>query len=340
MHRGVVTTAIVTACFAAPCIVSLARAQAPETASIWYRGAEGCPSGADFLVRLERRGLHARLAEVGDPIDFVVTLGDGAEGGRGLLERQTKTGTVSIRRLDGDTCDQVADGIALSLSLANTPEERLGTSPDAVVPAVEAPAPSKPGGETAKRDSAARPPVAPPVRGSRMRWSVGVQGDAVSGVAPDLLPGGALFLDFAPGNRSLPRGASIGLSGFANVRGAASGAGDYRLLLIGGRLDACPISIGTATARASPCGSFEVGALRAGGTGPWSATASGVWTALRAGVRFDVELADPVALEARLEVVAPLARYNIAVADPAETTLYRTAAVGLGIALGASFRLP
>src|SRR5690349_8010617 len=95
-----------------------ARADSPEPPLIWYRSGEGCPDGAGFLERLAARGVQAKLAGVGDPIDFVVTLGTGAEGARGLLERQTKTGTVAIRRLDGGTCEEIADGLALSLSLA------------------------------------------------------------------------------------------------------------------------------------------------------------------------------------------------------------------------------
>src|ERR1041385_595622 len=90
---------------------------------VWYRSADGCPDGAAFLARLEARGGRARLADVGGPLAFVVTLGNGPEGARGLLERQTDPRTVAIRRLDGGTCEQVADAIALSLAVANTPRD-------------------------------------------------------------------------------------------------------------------------------------------------------------------------------------------------------------------------
>src|SRR5689334_11514042 len=106
-----------------------ASAAGVRPALVWYRSADGCPDGAAFLARLEARGVRARLADVGDPIDFVVTLGNGPEGARGLLERQTDTRTVAIRRLDGGTCEQVADAIALSLAVANTPRDEPDGAP-------------------------------------------------------------------------------------------------------------------------------------------------------------------------------------------------------------------
>src|SRR5262245_20939156 len=93
----------------------------PTPTSVWYRSTEGCPDARSFLARLEARGVTARVAGVGDPVDFVVTLGIGTDGAQGLLERQTREQTVAIRRLGGGTCDEVADAIALSLVVASAP---------------------------------------------------------------------------------------------------------------------------------------------------------------------------------------------------------------------------
>lgn len=41
--------------------------------SIWYRTGDGCPDGASFLERLGGQSVPARLAAVGDHVDFVVT---------------------------------------------------------------------------------------------------------------------------------------------------------------------------------------------------------------------------------------------------------------------------
>jgi hypothetical protein len=112
------------------------------TTSIWYRGQEGCPDAAGFLARVEARGIRARIAQVGDPIDFVVTIGKGAEQSRGLLERQTKSGVVAIRLLEGGSCEEIADGIALSLALASTPTP--AASPDSAASVVTPPAVDEP----------------------------------------------------------------------------------------------------------------------------------------------------------------------------------------------------
>jgi hypothetical protein len=95
--------------------------QETQPAGIWYRSAEGCPTGPEFLERLRSAGVEARLAEAGDRVDFVVTLGASSGMSSGRLEKQTRSGTVAIRQLDGASCEQVAEALALSLALAREP---------------------------------------------------------------------------------------------------------------------------------------------------------------------------------------------------------------------------
>jgi hypothetical protein len=82
--------------------------------SIWYRTSEGCPSGDDFVQRLADLGRAAHLADAGDHIDFVVTLGVGTPKSSGRLERQTTGGTVAIRDVEAENCSQVSEALALS----------------------------------------------------------------------------------------------------------------------------------------------------------------------------------------------------------------------------------
>src|SRR5262245_27065851 len=95
------------ALYTCACLWTLS-ARAAEPVAIWYRSAEGCPDGAAFLLELERRATPARLAGMGDHIDFVVTLGADAARGWGRVERQTERGTVAIRELEAKSCDAVA----------------------------------------------------------------------------------------------------------------------------------------------------------------------------------------------------------------------------------------
>src|SRR4051812_9995401 len=119
---------VFSATFAVP---ALARAEPP---AVWYRASEACPSGAQFLEKLAENARHARLAQAGDHIDFVVTLVANRDETVGRLERQTNSGVVAIRELRDATCGQVADALALSLGLALTP----GTS--SATPVLEQPA--------------------------------------------------------------------------------------------------------------------------------------------------------------------------------------------------------
>src|SRR5690349_10761579 len=77
-------------------ITAGARAQHEPSIAVWYRSGADCPDGTAFLQTLEQRSVRARLAQVGDAIDFVVTLGptpelSGSGNMRGVLERQTET---------------------------------------------------------------------------------------------------------------------------------------------------------------------------------------------------------------------------------------------------------
>src|SRR6188768_1830901 len=106
-------------------LLAFARSGLAETQppSVWYRASEACPNGAQFLDKLAESSRRARLAQAGDHIDFVVTLlADGKET-VGRLERQTNSGTVAIRELRDETCERVADALALSLGLALAPAD-------------------------------------------------------------------------------------------------------------------------------------------------------------------------------------------------------------------------
>jgi hypothetical protein len=314
-----------------------ARAEAPPP-SIWYRSAEGCPDGAGFLARLETRGVHGRLAVVGEPIDFVVTLGTGADGARGLLERQTKTGTVAIRRLDGGTCEEIADGLALSLSLADAPEERAREepAPTAAPEAEEAPIvrarPAPP------RDEGSIAAPSPPPRSGGV-FGVGIQGNLLTGVSQDLLPGASVFLNIAPNGSGIFGRASVRAGVFGYTGASSNDAHDYRLWLAGGRLEGCPTFFGGAALRVHPCAGLDFGTLQTAGTGADAQSAGAFWASVDLGLRLSVPIGSRLAFEAGLAAALPLTRYEIVGGQPVEL-LHRTGAVGLRAGLGVIFLLP
>src|SRR5262245_36559316 len=86
-------------------------AEGPERVSVWYRSTEGCPDGQTFVERLRELGRPAALANVGDRIDFVVTLEARSESSAGRLERQTGRGTVALRAVESRECADVAEAL-------------------------------------------------------------------------------------------------------------------------------------------------------------------------------------------------------------------------------------
>jgi hypothetical protein len=330
-RRALALAVAVAAFHAAP-----AHAEGTTPPLIWYRSGEGCPDGSGFLERLAARGVNARLAVVGEPIDFVVTLGTGADGARGLLERQTKTGTVAIRRLDGGTCDEIADGLALSLSLADAPEERRREEPAtsaSEVPGTKSPPPPDVAPVPATAASAA------PARDARVRASVGVQANVVSGVAPDVLPGASLFVNLASGGSGFLSRSSGRIGVFGATGASSSGSYDYRVSTVGGRIGACPAWLGSAAVRVHPCASVDLGTIQSAGSGATGRTSGAFWGAAHFGLRLDVPLGKRFAIEAQVDARVPFTRYEI-VAGPAESLLYRTAGAGFFGGLGAYFNLP
>lgn len=300
---------------------------------VWYRSTDGCPDGEAFLGRLAARNVEAKIAQVGDPIDFVVTLGRTESGAEGLLEKQDATKTVAIRRLSGDTCEHVADAIALGLVLAGAPthatespsaEPAKGPTPVAPPP----PAPSPPATQA----------VAPLVREHRPRWSLGAQGGVTFGLTPEAWPGGALFVELEPQGTGLFRDAAFRLWA-AGASTSSSGERGFRTWNAAGRLEACPIRFGSAVVYASPCAAFELGVLGTSTEGEQGRSDHGVWAAVSAAARLAVRVAGPVALEAQVSGVIPLNRYEF-VSDVDSSTVYRASAIGVSLGAGVSVRFP
>jgi hypothetical protein len=324
MRRGAgrLTASVFLAVLAA---VPRVRALETRTTLIWYRSAEGCPDGPQFLVRLESRGVRARLARVGEPIDFVVTLGTGPDGARGLLERQTETKTVAIRQLDGGTCDQVADAIALSLVVANTPRAE-----DAPVASVVSPAP--PPAERPTPIVAARP--TPP---ERLRWALGFQGGALFGAAPAPLLATDLFVDLRLPSSGVLREPVLRLAAL-EMQSSTSGSAHVAVFVVGGRVEACPLRLGTPVVGLSPCVATTLGAIRSAASGPAGLVDHGFWGAVDFLGRLSFRVARPVSVELQGAAVVPMERYEFV----SEKTgyAYHVPAVGFSALAGAAVRLP
>jgi hypothetical protein len=349
-------SAIIAAC-AALIGSPLANAQS-STTHVWFRSAEGCPDGPDFVARLAALGRSAQLANAGDPVDFVVTLGPASaskapvdDEWMGRLERQTERGTVAIRELRAKRCEDVAASLALSLDLALAPE---GTGSNEVAPA--------PAGKPADPPAASDPPAAPPaapmsvafapatpsppardeVRGGsprspaletrpRAALRVGAHGTLLTGVAPEPMPGAAFFA--ALGGRGSP-GVRFSLRG--GYRVSSVSATELHVSVVTGRVEGCPWSWSRQPFTVEPCLALDLGGVSAEATGDGGRSDSGLWSSVAALVRAGVNLGAPWSIEAELGASLPLVRYEFG-SDAGTDRLYRTEPVGFAAGLGVAW---
>jgi len=312
-------------------VASLARADEGRAVSIWYRSAEGCPDVHSFLSRLTARGVRARAAEVGDAVDFVVTLGRVPGGSQGLLERQTRTGSVAIRTLDGDDCEQVADGIALGLVLASDDAPPAGGTSGAQSTAST----REPVGddEGAPTTSAALAP-----NRDRSLW-LGAEGTLTTGILRTVVPGAALFGELAPSGRGFFGGGSLRVAAVGETGSASVDGYSLRAWLLLGRLEGCPVSAQISRLRLLPCASFDLGEIAAHGSGVTSATSHDVWAALGLKGRGEWSPVRAVLLTADVGALIPLTRYDfVATGEP--TPLTSGARIGVSASVGVGFGLP
>lgn len=269
---------------------------------IWYRGTQGCPDGTAFVARLVALGRSAQLAHAGDPVDFLVSVSSGTEGSTGRLERQTERGQMAIREMAAPRCEQVTEGLALSLDLALDPER--------------APAPSE--------APAAHEPA----------LLLGAEATLVTGVTPAPLPGVALFAELtgagaAPALRFEARGSHGGGSGTGSV--------ELDVNLLAARLEGCPIAWQWSSLTLGPCVALDLGALWASSSNPDGRSDRGVWGSGSVLGRALWQVEPRLAVGLQAGVALPFVRYDMGA--NARSPVFQTRAVGVDVALGAAWQL-
>jgi len=310
---------------------------------VWYRTSEGCPDGEAFVSRLSELGKTARLARVGDRVDFVVTLGSGPSESSGRLKRQTRGGIVAIREYRDARCEQVAEALALTLDLALEPEgaPAAQAAPGAGSPGVAAtPAhvsvPSLAHSSDGAADRAAMGADAGAASPERSAVALGAQASITTGIAPGAVAGAALFLDEHAGAAWLAswRGSLFGAYGESSAQRR-----EIEVMLFGGRVEGCPLELHRQPFTFSPCLGLDAGLLRATGPRTLGTTDAGFWGAVAAHGRFSAALGEGLSLELQVGGLVPLVRYEMGSLDGG-AAWFRTQAVGFAASVGAAWRIP
>jgi hypothetical protein len=260
-----------------------------------------------------------------------------SDGAHGRLDVVDASGATSSREVEGSTCKDVVDALALVLALAVDPNASTAPLPPLAPPAA-APPPVA---------TAIERPMAPPAAPRAPPWSshLGASAGAAlkTGAAPALLVGpmvglGAAWEPSAQGSRIEPALELRATFTWAQSGTIPVGAGAARFTWTAGLLDVCPVRATAGRVQAAPCARIEGGILDAAGLQlDVNHDVSKPWVAVGAAAR--VRWAPVGALFVDLDgaLLASVLRYHIFFDQP-QTTIYDVPLVGAEATLSAGVR--
>ena len=319
-----------------------------EAIRIDYRAAPGCPAPNQFQSEVFQRTASARIAAEGEPArTFIIAIERVPAGVRVSLVIRETDGASVARKVTGADCSEVATVLALATALAidpraslepidSTPAEDAG-SPDAGQPPL-VPPPSRAGTDQRGADEPNEdfdPSGAP----FPWQWHVAIGPSLALGIAPKPSLGAALALERGTFARAAPLSAFgvelVYLRGLPEAVQGASSAFDFFLV----RPRSCVFAFELGSARLSPCGVFELGAVSGHGSKlPIAETRTRFWASAQVAARFTVPIDARWYADADAALVFPLTRYRFVFRDP-DTSIYPVPVVAgsFGVKIGRSF---
>ncbi len=235
-------------------VLALAAAAGAQTARpvrLRYEAPAGCPDADAFLAAVRQRAPGARLASPGEPArSYGVSIIN--ESGT-FVGRLSLDGTPEAREVRGDSCEETVAALAFVTSLAVSASEPAASS-----------APSARIAPSASLASSGSAPIEPTPERS---WDASVGAGALASGA--FAPGVSFGAEVA-GEVVLPvaLAPSLRLAGSYGASGSVdAGPGQASFRLLAARLDGCPVSASLGSLRLVPCVGYEIGSLRAQGTG-------------------------------------------------------------------------
>lgn len=304
-------------------------ASAAPRVAIDVAAFEGCPDRGDFFFELKKRLPSAELTEA-PSARYVAKVrferGDGARV-RGVLHLETG-GDASDRPLEGATCEEVVDALALVFALAiEEREEATRANPTPPAPDDGSPPSSPPAQEDARAWRAAvvargtlRGTLAP---SASLGGTLGFELRQSAGGGIRLAPSVRIMLGYAANDFSLDQGRrAIMRAGIATLEGCAPRAAPASEWIA---VDACAhAELGFVDARVRPDG-------LGGSAGPW--LLAGV------GLRGRVAVSRTMFVEADGALDAPLSQNRFWLGNNRGTPYFTQPDVswGAGLGVGATF---
>lgn len=286
-------------------IAPIARAESSETHRIRLDVDAACSSNDDFFRRVSEKTHRVVRAEGAEPAERVEV----------RVERGTKAATkgefrviaegepVRLRRVAGESCDEVVEALSLAVALTYDPEAMLSKPP----PPASAPPP--PASAPPPPPVVAAPPPAPPPKSKpkpkpTWQYAGGIRADLAT---TDLWPlGGDVFVDLhrLEGLRTSFRLTFQVIAAGREVEGATAH-------FFWGSVvpSACPVRAVTGPFDFAPCAGIALGLLSATPEGiPDGASFLRAWIAPRVSGRAGLALGKGFAIEAEVGLDVPLVR--------------------------------
>ena len=286
-----------------------------EPIRLEYSAPPGCPDESDFIERTRSMSALFRAATPSEAARvFEVVIDGGAPSTGRITIRGADQVIVGARSVEGDSCADVAEAIALVIALAVDPR---ASPPEAPRPSLK---PDLPGN---------------PRQGLRQRAFVGADLAIVSGAGPAALLAVSPFVGWRA-NRSPVFDPSVRVSFLRAATGSfeAPVHANASLTLTVGRIDACPLTFRHGLARATACVRVEAGTLEAAG-GNIAGARSSVRPWLAAGPLARAEASPIAPLFVDVEAGAVFRVYNDRFAFEPDIPLYEVPVVGFFMGAGA-----
>ena len=307
-----------------------------------YSAPPECPNEQEFRAQVRARLLDDEQASVssldGSAMSVEVRLEPSLRRASFVLE---EAGAPRVERtIEGDSCDELASGLALITALAFGAAEEPAAEPVRYAelpsaPASEPPPVSEAPSATAKRRADIRDAAPVPAASSEgMNLEAGAGGWVNSWLAPDVAFGSDAFVRLAP----RARGWSLRLSGLYGFGGTYVDERLAKFTFVGGRIEGCPLSRSLPLSLSGEaCLAIELGALHGQGE-EGSALREGAagtvfWAASALLGRLRGRLGERVSLEGQAELGAPWVRHQFVFAEPTER-IFRTPALGFAARVG------
>jgi hypothetical protein len=179
--------------------------------------------------------------------------------------------------------------------------------------------------------------AARPTKSERLRWALGFQGGALFGAAPTPLLATDLFVELRLPSSGVLREPAFRLAA-VEMQSTTSGSAHVAVFVAGGRIESCPLRVGTGVVAANPCVAMTLGSIRSAASGPAGLVDHGFWGSVDFLARLSFRVAQPVSVELQSAAAVPMERYEFV--SESTGNVYRAAAVGFSALAGAAVRLP